>query len=176
VRRLRSPLAVTLMGWLCVASVGQGQPAGLAELKREISARYPAVRWVEAASLARWMAGPEAERPHLLDVRTAEEFAVSHLRGAVRVDPDRPDLGAIPDDERPVVVYCSVGWRSGTLGARLVERGQRRVFNLEGGIFGWANAGRPIWSEGRRASQVHPYDEDWGRLLRTRLRWSAGRD
>lgn len=166
---------MALMGWLCVGSVGHGQPAGLAELKREIAARYPTVPWVEGATLARWMARPEAERPHLLDVRTAEEFAVSHLRGAVRVDPDRPALGAIPDDGRPVVVYCSVGWRSGTLGAQLVERGLERVYNLEGGIFGWANAGRPIWAEGRRAALVHPYDEEWGRLLRAPLRWTRPR-
>ena len=51
-----------------------------------------------------------------------------------------------------------------------LERGHERVFNLEGGLFGWANAGRPVWAEGSRAAKVHPYDDEWGRLLRPALR------
>ena len=170
-RRSR-PLLLLLLGLASlVGAVALGQRAlGLDELKDVISTRYPSVPWVDATTLATWMERPAGERPHLLDVRTPEEFAVSHLRGAVRVDPDQPDLDAVPRDGRPVVVYCSVGWRSGALGARLLERGHERVFNLEGGLFGWANAGRPVWAEGSRAAKVHPYDDEWGRLLRPALR------
>ncbi len=168
----RSKVAWLVVPSLLVAAAAFAQPPSFDALKRDISARYPDVPWVAPATLARWLVRPEEERPHLLDVRKPEEFAVSHLRGAVRVDPERPDLDRIPRDHRPIVVYCSVGWRSGNLGALLRERGHERVYNLTGGIFAWANEGRPVWAHGRRAQKVHPYDDEWGQLLREGLRSS----
>ena len=53
----------------------------------------------------------------------------------------------------------------------LTERGYGAVRNLEGSIFEWANAGHPVYREGREVSEVHPYDEEWGRLLDREL-WS----
>jgi rhodanese-related sulfurtransferase len=102
----------------------------------------------------------------LLDARQPSEYRVSHLRGARRIDPDHPDIEglSVPRDAR-VVVYCAVGWRSGDVASRLQEAGYRQVYNLEGGIFGWANRGRPVYRDGERVRRVHPYDETWGRLL-----------
>ncbi|RZO48481.1 MAG: rhodanese-like domain-containing protein, partial [Sandaracinaceae bacterium] len=139
-----------------------------ASLRPAIEARYPAVRWVDVPRLAGWMADGDLA---LIDARQPEEFAVSHLRGARRVDPDAPDLDAlgVSRDAR-VVVYCSVGWRSGGVADRMREAGFTDVYNLEGGIFAWANAGRPVFDGARRARQVHPYDEVWGRMLRAPLR------
>jgi len=136
-----------------------------------ISARFPEVDWIEADTLAEWIRGDPASRPLLLDTRTAEEFSVSHLPGAVRVDPSRPKLDAIdlPSD-RPIVVYCSVGYRSAAIAERLRAAGVGPVYNLRGGIFAWANEGRPIVRNGAPADKVHPYDAVWGRLLRPGLR------
>jgi len=44
------------------------------------------------------------------------------------------------------------------------------VYNLTGGIFGWANSGRPLFRNDTRVELVHPYDEAWGLLLREDLR------
>jgi rhodanese-related sulfurtransferase len=135
------------------------------DLRPIIAARFPAVRWIEAPRLRRWLA---EERPVvLLDARRPDEFAVSHLAGAARIDPDAPDLDALSGVDRAatVVVYCSVGWRSASVARVLADAGFGDVYNLEGGLFDWANAGLPF--EGER---VHPYDEVWGRFLRPRLR------
>jgi hypothetical protein len=43
------------------------------------------VEWIDAETLSQSMKAPESAAPLLLDVRSEEEFAVSHLRGAVRV-------------------------------------------------------------------------------------------
>lgn len=137
-------------------------------LRPVITARYPSVRWVGAATVAAWM---REERPLvLLDARQAAEFRVSHLAGARRVDPGRPDVAglAIPSGAR-VVVYCSVGWRSASVADALARAGHRDVRNLEGGIFAWANEGREVVRDGRPVHAVHPYDETWGRLLRREL-------
>ena len=139
-----------------------------ASLRPAIEARYPDVPWVEADALAGWMRSGEV---HLLDARQPEEYRVSHLRGATRIDPDAPDLAAldVPRDAR-VVVYCSVGWRSGGVADRMRRAGWTDVHNLAGGIFGWANADRPVYRGERRARAVHPYDATWGRMLRAELR------
>jgi len=47
--------------------------------------------------------------------------------------------------------------------------GVANVFNLTGSIFRWANEGRPLRSGDERVQAVHPFDEDWGRLLDRRL-------
>ena len=108
----------------------------------------------------------------LLDARTAEEFRVSHIDGAVPATTIRAALDAIKADSRQptVVVYCSVGYRSSRLVSRLQTRGIEDVFNLEGSLFRWANEGRPLSRGDLPAKSVHPYDDDWGELLNAPLR------
>lgn len=145
---------------------------GLALQRAGIERVYPDVRWVDTAVLARWVAGPAGQRPVLLDARDPAEFEVSHLAGARRVDPDATSFEhlRIPRGAR-VVVYCSVGWRSGTIADRLRLAGHEDVYNLEGGLFKWANEGRDLRRRGAlgageaRAERVHPYDTVWGRML-----------
>ena len=106
----------------------------------------------------------------LLDARGPDEYAVSHLPGARRVDPDA-DAAALGsaladvDRRRPVVVYCSVGARSAAVARRLRKAGFERVENLRGSIFRWANEGRPVVRDGEVVGEVHPFDAVWGRLL-----------
>jgi rhodanese-related sulfurtransferase len=138
-----------------------------------IGARFPDVRWVDAETLAEWMERGSADDVVLLDARRSDEFAVSHLRGAIRVDPDQPEIGSLDlATDRTVVVYCSVGYRSGAIAEALAAAGYESVYNLEGGIFAWANEGRPVFRGDDEAAVVHPYDAVWGVLLRKDLRAS----
>jgi rhodanese-related sulfurtransferase len=140
-------------------------------LRTVISARFPEVQWVDTATLSRWAKGAPEKQPEILDVRTEAEFEVSHLQGARRVDPDDPKIESLqiaPD--ATVVVYCSVGYRSAAIVKQLQRAGFTNVYNLEGGIFAWANDDRPLYRDGERADVVHPYDKLWGRLLREDLR------
>lgn len=165
-RKLAWPSVVLLA--LSVPALGAAQSA-IDALRPAVSARYPRVHWVDAPTLARWMAS--AGGVHLLDARAEDEFRVSHLRGARRVDPDDPDVSAlrVPRTGR-VVVYCSVGWRSAAVADALQRAGYADVHNLEGGIFGWANGGRRVVRGGHAVRAVHPFDETWGRMLRPELR------
>ncbi|MFB6098379.1 MAG: rhodanese-like domain-containing protein [Salinibacter sp.] len=132
-----------------------------------IEATYPSVRSISTDSLAERLADESRPRPVLLDARSPEEYAVSHLRGARRVDPTAdayPALDSLPP-ETPIVVYCSVGYRSAGVVQALQEQGFTAVANLEGSLFRWANEGRPVYRDGRRVEAVHPYNRRWGRLL-----------
>ncbi len=103
----------------------------------------------------------------LLDARSLEEYEVGHLGGAVHAGSLRAALDAL-SGRRPtqtVVVYCSVGYRSSQLVEWLRGRGVPDVYNLEGSIFRWANESRAVYRGDERVYEVHPYDDEWGRLL-----------
>jgi rhodanese-related sulfurtransferase len=170
VTRNRVLVVLVALGAL-VASIAFGDTLSLAGLRALIAREFPDVPFITAEALERALRGEVATRPRLVDARTEAEFAVSHLQHAVRVDPDHPNLTALGDDKaRPVVVYCSVGYRSAAIGRALMRAGFTRVTNLEEGIFGWANRGLPVYRDGRVVHDVHPYDDTWGRLLREDLR------
>ena len=81
----------------------------------------------------------------LLDVRTVEEFRQARLRGATLIPIGEIErrYGEIPKD-RPVVVYCAVGSRSGIVAAFLDKKGYRQVYNMKDGIVGWYRSGYSI--------------------------------
>ena len=81
----------------------------------------------------------------LVDVRTADEYALGHLDGAVNVPLDdlRERLGEIPAD-RPVVVYCGVGLRGYLASIILKANGYTDVRNLVGGLRTYETATRPV--------------------------------
>ena len=117
---------------------------------------------VQPAALARELRQPVP--PQLLDARTRSEFRVSHLRGArfVSYDSLAFEQFAGLDRTRPVVVYCSVGYRSERLGERLHALGFRQVRNLYGGLFEWMNEGYPVVNAQGPTVNVHPYSALWG--------------
>ncbi len=104
----------------------------------------------------------------LLDTRTLTEYQVSHLPGARFVDFgtfEKADFKDVPRD-RPVVVYCSVGYRSERVGERLRTLGFRDVRNLYGGIFQWVNEGHAVYNAQGRTKDVHPYSVLWSPWLK----------
>lgn len=148
---------------------------GLAGIKDLVRKRFPEVRQLPTKELAAWLADTKRPQPVILDVRQPEEFALSHLPGARRVDPNAKadSVRSLTATNQPVVVYCSVGYRSSELAQRLLKAGVTNVFNLEGSIFQWANEGRPLAGTNGPAAKVHPYDDRWGALLKPEVRATA---
>jgi rhodanese-related sulfurtransferase len=146
--------------------------AELEAMTRKVAKKFQEVPQLSTADLAAWMADSERKPPQLLDARTPAEFAVSHLPGAIRVDPGASAEKAIAkiDPARRVVIYCSVGYRSSELARRLIKAGQSNTMNLEGSIFKWANESRPLTREGKPTRSVHPYNANYGRMLRKEFR------
>lgn len=107
-----------------------------------------------------------------LDARELEEFQVSHISGAKHIGYDNFDIKSVSgiDKNATIVVYCSVGYRSGKIGKQLREAGFTSVFNLWGGLFDWANNGNPVYDTNKKVTTVHPYNNNWGKWLRPELR------
>ena len=154
---------------LCLLAVHTGcsQDLTWTAVNHMIASDYPAATFISTDALAERLSDTTAARPVLLDARSPEEYAVSHLPGARRVDPTAttfPELDTLSRDS-PIVVYCSVGYRSARIATRLQDRGFTNVRNLRGSIFRWANEGRPVVRNDAPVRTVHPYDRTWGTLL-----------
>jgi rhodanese-related sulfurtransferase len=136
-------------------------------LRRHITARFRAVRWIETLELGRRIRPASAPAPLLLDARSPEEHARAHLPGARWIDPEATDFAALGAERAtPIVVYCSVGYRSAALCTRLQSAGYTDVRNLCGGIFQWANERRPLCAGEQRVCEVHPFSRIWRLWLR----------
>lgn len=85
--------------------------------------------------------------PTILDVRTPEEFAEGHIRGAINIpftelEARASELEMEGSDE--LVVYCQSGRRAGIAEATLAELGFTNVRDLDGHIAAWKEADRPL--------------------------------
>ncbi len=92
----------------------------------------------------------DRQEVYILDVRTKEEYAAGHINGstllAVQDIPKQElveKLKEIPKDKK-ILVYCRTGSRSAQASRILAENGFARVYNMQGGITEWMNAGYEV--------------------------------
>lgn len=80
----------------------------------------------------------------LLDVRTPEEVQKGYLKGALNLDFKSPQFTILIeglDKEKPYLVYCASGVRSGKAADLMREKGFMKVYTLEGGLKAWKDEG-----------------------------------
>ncbi|MHA6761520.1 rhodanese-like domain-containing protein [Streptacidiphilus sp. PAMC 29251] len=104
---------------------------------------HPAVPTVDAASVPAEAA--------LLDVREQDEWDAGHVDGALHI-PMGQVLARIEElPEQKLYVLCRVGGRSAQVVQYLVAQGRDAV-NVDGGMYAWEAAGRPMTGmDGREA-------------------------
>jgi rhodanese-related sulfurtransferase len=149
----------------------RAETALLRTVENDVARRWPNILHIPAGELAEAM---KEGKIVLFDAREEQEFQVSRIRGALRVDPRvgraeflRQHAGAL--DGKMVVFYCAVGQRSSSLADRMARdlkaRGATAVYNLRGGIFAWHNGAHPLVDGAGPTEYVHPYSQAWGRAL-----------
>lgn len=107
----------------------------------------------------------------ILDAREPEEYNVSHIKNAIYVGYNDFNINSVSDvvedKSSSIVVYCSVGIRSETIGEKLKEAGYMNVYNLYGGIFEWVNNDLPVYdSKNNLTTNVHAYSKYWSKWLK----------
>ncbi len=83
----------------------------------------------------------------VLDVRTPEEFASGHIKGATNIssaDPDFEKKITALDQSQPVVVHCAAGGRSGRMLPKVEALKFPSVLHMNGGFKAWEKAGKPV--------------------------------
>ncbi len=83
----------------------------------------------------------------LIDVRSEDEFAERHIKGAKNINVNSKEFAtsmATLDKTKPVYLYCLSGKRSSNATEWAKANGFASVYNLDGGIMAWANSGKAI--------------------------------
>ena len=83
----------------------------------------------------------------VLDVRTPGEFQEGHLQSAINVDYEGINFASEVnklDKSKTYAVYCRSGRRSGLATEVMAKNGFKSVFNLNGGVIEWQNAGQQL--------------------------------
>lgn len=81
----------------------------------------------------------------ILDVREPAEFGTGHLPNARNIP--LGELGKRASElpaGKPVLICCATGARSGKAASVLKAAGREQVFNLDGGLQSWRQAGLPV--------------------------------
>ncbi|MBD3392960.1 MAG: hypothetical protein GF418_12715 [Chitinivibrionales bacterium] len=102
--------------------------------------------------------GPAEMGYVLLDAREKEEREVSMIPGAISRHEFESNRRRYKDST--VVVYCTIGYRSGVYAKKLKRKGFR-VYNLVGGVLAWAHAGREFVNDSISTRRVHVYGKKW---------------
>lgn len=149
-------MIATVLGLALALTVSSSQTAPDPALKQRIEALVQAIEpQVEdvPVTLAEQVRRAQPQ-PLMLDVRSQAERTVSVIPGAIF------DAESIPAGSR-VVVYCTVGLRSGIVARELRQRGIDAV-NLRGGILAWLAAGGELVDpQGQPTRAVHVYGRRW---------------
>ena len=120
------------------AAVAQAMPDNFDKMLKELlSFSVPTVTCEQAKILQK------DKNALFLDARELPEYRVSHLPSARHIGYDdfKPALLADIPKNTPIVLYCSVGYRSEKIGEKLQKMGYTKVYNLYGSIFQWVNEG-----------------------------------
>ncbi len=123
------------------------------DIYREYAKDFPGVQDIAPEAL---MALTD---PVIIDTRSQKERSVSMIKNAVSEE----DFLKAPDSYagRPLVAYCTIGYRSGEFAQKMAERGIA-VKNLKAGILGWLHAGGEITGpNGEPSKTVDVYGDDW---------------
>ncbi len=89
-------------------------------------------------------------RAVLVDVREPDEFARTHVKGALSRPISSFETAHLNiDPERDVVFTCKSGMRTHANCERLVARLGREAFMLDGGLDAWAKAGLPVETDAK---------------------------
>jgi len=87
------------------------------------------------------------EKGVVVDVCGADEFAQSHIKGAVNIPLDELEARldkAVKNKSTPVIMVCAAGARSKRAQAIAQKLGYEKVHSLHGGLKAWKEANLPI--------------------------------
>lgn len=135
-RKILSLLALSLLILTAcgVPSAKNSSTSGDSSSSKPKTATYKTITPQEAHD----MMGKQ-EKFILLDVRTEEEFAESHIENALLIPYDEIEAKAateLPEKDAVILVYCRSGRRSAIAAESLAKMGYTNVYDF-GGINDW---------------------------------------
>ena len=94
----------------------------------------------------------------LVDVRSRKERRVSMIPNAI--SQKAFDKNRARFKQRKIIVYCTIGYRSGEQVVKLRKKGLD-AYNLIGGVLAWAHAGQFFAAPDGDSLRFHVYGKKW---------------
>jgi len=116
---------------------------------------FPNAPEVTVQELLQW---EKKEKPILVDVRGKKERRVSAIPGAITLD----ELCGNKNEylNRKIIVYCTIGYRSGKQVVKMRKKGWN-AYNLVGGVLAWSHAGQLFSAPDGDSLRLHVYGKKW---------------
>ncbi len=152
----------TLIIFLFIGFSSFGQSAEYKKMLEGYYTDFPTISCTDASKKV------GSANVYFLDTRETKEFNVSHIKGAKCVGYDKFALSSVSNIPKSaeIIVYCSIGARSQTIGEKLKKAGYTNVKNLYGGFFQWNNSGLlKVNSTGKATTRIHGFSKDWGKWI-----------
>ena len=139
-----------------IAMTNEEKLARIEAMVARYQGKFDDVPGVDAATLRSAL---DAGDVVLVDVRTAEEQAVSMIAGAISSEEFERRLDEF--EGAAVTTYCTIGQRSGDY-ARKLRRNGWQASNFDGSVLAWTHAGGELVdAEGQPTRRVHVFGERW---------------
>ena len=174
INKFRQIVFLSFICAFCITPLTAFAQTGLERIHERLIKKYDNVEHISSTEFSEM----GADDLIVFDVRKEKEFAVSHIEGSIRIDPDTEadEFAAQYADQlkgKTVVFYCSVGRRSSALASRvdsIIESSEATAsYNLTGGVFSWRNQERSLVDQSLEpTTKVHPYNFYTGRLIKDR--------
>jgi cysteine synthase/rhodanese-related sulfurtransferase len=97
------------------------------------------------------------EKPLVIDIRSADHYAESHIPGSVNIPQDELPRRAVDlpqDRDAPIVTVCNIGKFSKQATLLLKSKGYRNVRSAKGGLNEWVRKGYSVTSDGVESSSA----------------------
>lgn len=136
-------VAVAVAWALALTACGGGSTSGVSGDAVGTRVEVPGGSYVDVAprTLKSWLADKDfllvnVAAPYVGEIASTDEFiALDEIEGR---------LDAFPQRDAKIVVYCRSGATSAMAARKLVQLGYSNVWNLEGGMIAWQEAGYPL--------------------------------
>lgn len=141
-----------------------------AKINQNLHNKYPDIKMIGVEEVYKTLGDSTVNKnpPILLDARKRAEYSVSHIQGAIHTSDIESALMALANNDKSarIIVYCSLGYRSGNLVRKLNERGFSNVVNMKGSLFEWVEKDYPVYQDSKQVNKVHPFNPYYARYLR----------
>ncbi len=104
--------------------------------------KHPAGTPIQATPISAHLLHTRQQQLLLIDVRSWLEYLFGHIPGARHLSLNRL-LREVPK-EQAIAVNCLSGHRSAIAAQWLIQRGYQQVYDLQGGVLAWQQAGYPL--------------------------------
>jgi rhodanese-related sulfurtransferase len=106
----------------------------------------------------------------LLDAREKKEYEISHIPKAKYCGYNQFEIQKWQhlNKNQPIVVYCSIGYRSEKIAEKFKKAGFTQVYNLYGSIFEWVNQGNQVVdAQEKPTPKIHTFNQSWSKWVKS---------